>query len=384
MARILLGVSGGIAAYKACEVCRLFVKGGHEVVPLVTPGAERFVTAETFRALARRPAGDDVYLHLTCADLLVVAPCTANTLAKLAHGLADNVLTEAALAHRGPVLVAPAMNPRMWSHPATRANAEALRARGIVLIGPDEGETAEGELGVGRMVEPDEIVRAAEELLAGNSKLKGKRVLVSAGGTREPIDTVRFVGNRSSGRMGVALAAEARRRGAHVTLLGANLAVPAPLGVELVETSTAADLEREALERGTDADVVVMAAAVADYRPALALAGKRPKDTAAWTVELEPTTDVLATLGAAKHPGQILVGFAADEGDPGLARARAKLDRKNADLFVYNDVGRADIGFDSAANEVTLIATNGERAVPKAPKDEIAAAILDEVEKLIH
>ncbi len=384
MARILLGVSGGIAAYKACEVCRLFVKGGHEVVPLVTPGAERFVTAETFRALARRPVGDDVYLHLTRADLLVVAPCTANTLAKLAHGLADNVLTEAALAHRGPVLVAPAMNPRMWSHPATRANAEALRARGIVLIGPDEGETAEGELGVGRMVEPDEIVRAAEELLAGNSKLKGKRVLVSAGGTREPIDTVRFVGNRSSGRMGIALAAEARRRGAHVTLLGANLAVPAPLGVELVETPTAADLEREALERGTDADVVVMAAAVADYRPALALAGKRPKDTAAWTVELEPTTDVLATLGAAKHPGQILVGFAADEGKPGLARARAKLDRKNADLFVYNDVGRADIGFDSAANEVTLIAANGERAVPKAPKDEIAAAILDEVEKLIH
>jgi phosphopantothenoylcysteine decarboxylase/phosphopantothenate--cysteine ligase len=234
------------------------------------------------------------------------------------------------------------------------------------------------------MVEPDEIARAAEELLAGDSKLKGKRVLVSAGGTREPIDTVRFVGNRSSGRMGVALAAEARRRGAHVTLLGANLAVPAPVGVELVETPTAADLEREALVRGADVDVVVMAAAVADYRPALALAGKRPKDTAAWTVELEPTTDVLATLGASKHPGQILVGFAADEGEPGLARARAKLGRKNADLFVYNDVGRADIGFDSAANEVTLIATNGERTVAKAPKDEIAAAILDEVEKLIH
>jgi phosphopantothenoylcysteine decarboxylase / phosphopantothenate---cysteine ligase len=384
VAKILLGVSGGIAAYKACEVCRLFVKGGHEVVPLVTPGAERFVTAETFRALARRPAGDDVYLHLTRADLLVVAPCTANTLAKLAHGLADNVLTEAALAHRGPVLVAPAMNPRMWSHPATRANAEMLSARGIVLIGPDEGETAEGELGVGRMVEPDEIVRAAEELLAGTSKLKGKRVLVSAGGTREPIDTVRFVGNRSSGRMGVALAAEARRRGAHVTLLGANLAVPAPPGVELVETPTAADLEREALARGADADVVVMAAAVADYRPALALAGKRPKDTAAWTVEFEPTTDVLATLGATKRPCQILVGFAAEEGETGLVRARGKLDRKNADLFVYNDVGRADIGFDSAANEVTLIATNGERVVPKAPKDEVAAAILDEVEKLIH
>src|SRR2546423_2621815 len=294
MARILLGVTGGIGAYTACEVCRLFVKGGHEVVPLVTPGAERFVTAETFRALARRPAGDDVYLHLTRADLFVVAPCTANTLAKLAHGIADNVLTEAALAHRGPVLVAPAMNPRMWSHLATRANAETLRARGIVLIGPAEGETAEGDLGVGRMVEPDEIVRAAEELLAGNSKLKGKRVLVSAGGTREPIDTVRFVGNRSSGRMGVAVAAEARRRGAHVTLLGANLAVPAPAGVEVVETPTAADLEREALARGATADVVVMAAAGADYPPAPALPGKRAEDSAAGEPELGPAPHRLA------------------------------------------------------------------------------------------
>src|SRR5579884_3000327 len=226
MARVLLGVSGGIAAYKACEVCRLLVKGGHEVVPLVTPAAERFVTAETFRALARRPASEDVYVHLTRADLLVVAPCTANTLAKLAHGLADNVLTEAGLAHRGPVLLAPAMNPRMWSHAAT------LRARGVVLVGPDEGETAEGELGVGRMAEPEDIVRAAEELLAGTGPLRGKRVLVSAGGTREPIDSVRFLGNRSSGRMGVALAEEARRRGAEVTLLAANLAVALPPRVE--------------------------------------------------------------------------------------------------------------------------------------------------------
>src|SRR5579864_3489885 len=203
MARILLGVSGGIAAYKACEVCRLFVKGGHEVVPLVTPAAERFVTAETFRALARRPAAEDVYLHLTRADLLVIAPCTANTLAKLAHGLSDNLVTEAALAHRGPVLVAPAMNPRMWAHPATRANAELLRARGVELVGPDEGETAEGEWGVGRLAEPAEIVARLEQLLAPPS-LAGKRVLVTAGGTREPVDSVRFFGNRSSGRMGVA------------------------------------------------------------------------------------------------------------------------------------------------------------------------------------
>src|SRR5260221_10531956 len=223
MSRILLGVTGGIAAYKACEVTRLLGKRGHGVIPLVTGGAERFVSAETFNAPARRPANENLYQHLTRADLLVVAPCTANTLAKLAYGLADNVLTEAALAHRGPVLVAPAMNPRMWAHAATRANLETLRSRGVELVGPDEGETAEGELGVGRMSEPEEIVRAAEELLAGTGPLAGKQVLISAGGTREPIDSVRFVGNRSSGRMGVALAAEARRRGAHVTLLRANL-----------------------------------------------------------------------------------------------------------------------------------------------------------------
>src|SRR5580765_7617067 len=226
VARILLGVSGGIAAYKACEVCRLLVKAGHEVVPLVTPGAERFVAAETFRALARRPPAEDLYLHLTRADLLLVAPCTANTLAKLAHGLADNVLTEAALAHRGPTLVAPAMNPRMWSHPATRSNVETLRARGVTLVGPDEGETAEGELGVGRMAEPEDIVQAAEDLLAGTGPLRGKRVLISAGGTREPIDAVRFVGNRSSGRMGFAVAEEAARRGAAVTVVAANVALP--------------------------------------------------------------------------------------------------------------------------------------------------------------
>jgi phosphopantothenoylcysteine decarboxylase/phosphopantothenate--cysteine ligase len=213
--------------------------------------------------------------------------------------------------------------------------------------------------------------------------LRGKRVLVSAGGTREPLDAVRFVGNRSSGRMGVALAAEARRRGAEVTLLGANLAVPVPPGVELVETPTAADLEREAIGRAGDADVVVMAAAVADYRPAEALAAKRPKDTATWTLELEPTTDVLAALGEHRRDGQLLVGFAAETGATGLERARAKLSRKGADLFVLNDVGRTDIGFDAYENEVTLLTSEGERTVAKAPKDEIAAAILDEVEALL-
>jgi phosphopantothenoylcysteine decarboxylase / phosphopantothenate---cysteine ligase len=380
MARVLLGVTGGIAAYKACELCRLLVKDGHDVVPLVTPGAERFVTAETFRALARRPAGDDVYLHLTRADLLVVAPCTANTLAKLAHGLADNVLTEAAVAHRGPVVVAPAMNPRMWAHPATRANAEALRARGVVLVGPDEGETAEGELGVGRMAEPEEILRAVRDVVDGDGPLRGKRVLVSAGGTREPVDAVRYVGNRSSGRMGVEIAAEARRRGADVTLLAANLAVPAPAGVDLVETPTAADLEREALAGAEVADVVVMAAAIADYRPAEALAAKRPKDASAWTLELEPTTDVLSALGARRRAGQLLVGFAAETGEDGLGRARDKLANKGADLIVLNNVGRTDIGFDAVENEVTLVTATTERTIAKAPKDEIAAAILDEVE----
>src|SRR5579885_1031828 len=323
MARVLLGVTGGIAAYKACELCRLLVRDGHDVVPLVTPAAERFVTARTLRALARRPAHEteDPYLHLTRADLLVVAPCTANTLAKLAHGLADSLVSEAALAHRGPVVVAPAMNPRMWAHPATRANARTLRERGVVLVGPDEGESAEGELGVGRMAEPEEIFRAALAALHGRSALRGKRVLVSAGGTREPLDAVRYLGNRSSGRMGVAIAAEARRRGAQVTLLAANLAVPAPPGVEVVDTPTADDMAREALARAGSAEVVVMTAAVADYRPAVPVEGKRPKDGRPWTGELEPTVDILRERGARRRDSQVLVGFAADAGEEGLARA---------------------------------------------------------------
>src|SRR3954462_8540210 len=282
MSRVLLGVTGGIAAYKACELTRLLVKAGHEVIPLVTRGAERFVTEETFLALARRPRNEDVYPHLTRADLLVVAPCTATTLAKLAQGIADNVLTEAALAHRGPVLGAPAMNPRMWAHPATRANVETLRARGVELIGPDEGEMAEGEWGVGRLAEPEEIAARVAQLLAPGS-LAGKRVLVTAGGTREPVDSVRFLGNRSSGRMGVALAEEARRRGADVTLLAANLAVPAPHGVETIPTPTAESMLDAALAL-EDVDVALLAAAVADYRPAEPLAAKRAKDGAGWMV----------------------------------------------------------------------------------------------------
>lgn len=383
MARVLLGVTGGIAAYKAAELCRLLVKAGHDVVPVLTRGAERFVTAETFRALARRPAPEGPYPHLERFDLVVIAPLTANTLAKLAHGLADNLVAEAALAHRGPVLLAPAMNPRMWASLATQANVEALRACGVLFVGPDEGETAEGEWGVGRMAEPEEIFRRSRELLGESDSLAGRRVLVSAGGTREPIDAVRFLGNRSSGRMGVALAEEARRRGAEVTLLAANLALAPPRGVEVVETPTAAAMMDEAVARG-DADVVLMAAAVADYRPAEAAEGKRPKDERAWQVTLEPTADVLRTLGERRTDGQVLIGFAADRGDRGLARAREKLEHKHVDLMVYNDVSRSDIGFDAGDNEVVLITAAGERRVAKAPKDQIATAIVDAAEELLR
>ena len=384
MARVLVGVTGGIAAYKACELVRLLVKAGHEVVPLVTPGAERFVRAETFYALARgRPSG--VYPHLQRADLLVIAPLTANSLAKLAHGLADNLVTEASLAHEGPVVVAPAMNPRMWRHPAAQANVETLRARGVELVGPVEGELAEGGEGVGRMAEPGAIFARAEELLArGNGSLAGKRVIVTAGGTREPIDAVRFVGNRSSGRMGTAIAAEAKRRGAEVTLIASNLAVPAPGDVEVVEAPTADDLARETLARA-ESDVVVMAAAVSDYRPAEAAQGKRPKDEQPWSVELEPTDDVLRALTAQRSAnGRVVVGFAAETAEDGLSRAREKRAVKKADLLVYNDVGRSDIGFESTENEVVIISEHGERHVARAPKERVAAEILDDVERLLE
>jgi phosphopantothenoylcysteine decarboxylase/phosphopantothenate--cysteine ligase len=384
MARVLLGVTGGIASYKACTLARLLVRAGHDVYPLVTASAERFVSAETFFALAQKARSDDPYPHLLRADLLVVAPLTANTLARLAHGLADDLLTEAALAHAGPVLVAPAMNARMWTHDATQANVATLRARGVELVGPVEGELAEGEEGIGRMAEPEDILDRVEELLRpqGTSPLRGKRVVVSAGGTREPLDAVRYVGNRSSGRMGVAVAEEARRRGADVTLLAANLAVPAPAGVTVVETPTAGDLAREALARA-DADVIVMAAAVADYRPPSPSTTKRPKDGVPWVIELEPTTDVLASLGAARRPDQVLVGFAADGSGSGLERAREKRHAKNANLFVFNDIGRPDVGFDALDNEVVLVSEEREREVGKAPKRVIAAAVLDEVERVL-
>jgi len=378
MARVLLGVTGGIAAYKACELTRLFVRAGHEVTPILTAEAETFVSAKTFESLARRESPRELYPHLVDADLLVIAPLSANTLAKLAHGLADNVLTQTALAFEGPVLAAPAMNPRMWRNQATRANVEALEARAWELAGPEQGDTAEGEVGVGRMSEPEEIFERASALLGKRDQLRGRRVLVTAGGTREPLDAVRFLGNRSSGRMGSAVAAEARRRGADVTLVASNLSMPVPVGVDVVQAPTAEDVARETLARG-DADVVVMAAAVADYRPAEAEQEKRPKDDRPWTVTLEPTTDVLRELGARRTNGQLLVGFTADRGERGLERAREKLGNKRVDLIVFNDVSRDDIGFDAADNEVVLVSGSGERRIQKAAKERIAAAILDEV-----
>jgi phosphopantothenoylcysteine decarboxylase/phosphopantothenate--cysteine ligase len=389
VARILVGVTGGIAAYKACELVRLLVRAGHDVTPITTRGAERFVAAETFWALARKAEPADPYPHLVDADLLVVAPLTANTMARLAHGLADDLLTETALAHRGPLLLAPAMNTAMWEHPATQANLALLVERGAEVVGPDDGELAEGLVGTGRMAEPVQIAGRVEGLLelpVAGGPLAGRTVLVTAGGTREPLDSVRFVGNRSSGRMGVALADAARERGARVTLLASNLVVPAPAGVEVVPVPTAADLRREALAR-EDADVILMAAAVSDYRPAESIATKRPKSAEPWTVELVPTADVARALGAARsdraRSGQVLVAFGAESGEDGLARKRSMLTDKNVDLVVYNDVGRDDIGFDSAENEVVLIARDGERVVPKASKTAIAHEILDEVERLL-
>jgi phosphopantothenoylcysteine decarboxylase/phosphopantothenate--cysteine ligase len=310
-----------------------------------------------------------------------VAPCTANTLAKLAWGLADNVVTQSALSTPAPLLVAPAMNVRMWHHPATQAAVSALRGRGVVFVGPAAGALAEGEQGMGRMAEPAEIVAAVEALLArGTGPLAGRRVLVTAGGTREPLDTVRFLGNRSSGRMGAALAAEASVRGADVVTLLANGSVRPEAGA-VVEVETTAELEREALARSAWADVVLMAAAVADYRPAQLETGKRPRG-GSWSLQLEPTADVLAGLAARRRPGQVLVGFAAEQGAD-VERAEAKRLRKGVDLIVLNDVSRDDIGFDGEYNEVVLVGAEGASTVARAPKREIAAAVLDRVEQLL-
>jgi phosphopantothenoylcysteine decarboxylase/phosphopantothenate--cysteine ligase len=379
MARVLLGVTGGIAAYKSCELTRLFVQAGHEVTPVLTAEAESFVTARTFEALARREQPRELYPHLVEADLLVIAPLSANTLAKLAHGLADNVLTQLALAFRGPVLVAPAMNLRMWEHPATQASVETLRERGVELIGPEAGELAEGETGIGRMSEPQAIFARCRELLGETDSLVGRTVLVTAGGTREPLDPVRFLGNRSSGRQGYALALVAAARGAEVTVVAANVALPDPTGATVLRVGSAAELHDVTLAAARDVDAVVMAAAVADFRPAMAESAKIKKDAGAPPpVVLAPTPDVLADLLAARRPGQVIAGFAAETGDDQadwLEHGRRKLARKAVDLLVVNPVGGGRAFEQKDNSGVVLTADGGEIEIPSGPKTSLAATV---------
>jgi phosphopantothenoylcysteine decarboxylase / phosphopantothenate---cysteine ligase len=411
LARILLGVSGGIAAYKAVELVRLATGAGHSVRVIQTPASLEFVGRATFEGVTGAPVlveefeadpargafpGDpapdhDPISHLELvarADVFVVAPASANTLAKLAGGLADNLLTSAALANAAPLVLAPAMNSRMYEHPATQANLELLRSRGARIVEPGRGRLASrGEWGVGRLAEPAEILGVVEEVLSGGQytprSLDGLRVLVTAGGTREPIDSVRFIGNRSSGRMGLALAEEAARRGADVTLLAANVTIPAPAGVDEVTVETTAELDTAVRERFPDADVLIMAAAPADFRPADPAAAKLAREEhERLTLEFEPTDDIVAGVAAARRTDQTVVGFAAEHGEGAVERGRAKLARKGLDAVVVNDISRTDIGFDSGDNEVTIVSADGEWEVGRRPKAEVAAAVLDEVERL--
>jgi phosphopantothenoylcysteine decarboxylase / phosphopantothenate---cysteine ligase len=412
LARLLLGVSGGIAAYKAVELVRLATAAGHAVRVVQTPACLKFVGRATFEGVTGAPVLVDEFEHdpargafpgdrapehdpishlelVRRADAYVVAPASANTIAKLAGGHADNLLTSAALACTAPLVVAPAMNGAMWAHPATAANVETLGQRGATIVEPEAGRLAsKGEWGMGRLADPQRILAAVEVALgakstAGGGPLDGLRVLVTAGGTREPIDAVRYVGNRSSGRMGVALAAEAARRGAEVVLVAANLAVEPPPGVRVVEVATAAELEAAAHAEFSSSDVLLMAAAVADFKPAQASDGKIKKDGRDdLTLRLEATADVLASLADKRRGGQTIVGFAAEHGEGALAHARGKLERKRLDAVVLNDVSQPGIGFDSEDNEVVVLTAAGERRVPRGPKSAIAVAILDQVESL--
>jgi phosphopantothenoylcysteine decarboxylase/phosphopantothenate--cysteine ligase len=408
MARLLLGVSGGIAAYKALEAARLAVTAGHAVRVIQTPSSQRFVGPDSFEAIVGAPVlcsewepdplrgafpGDPEparvpISHLALAqraDIYLIAPATANTLAKLAHGHADNLLTAAALAADCPVLVAPAMNDRMYGHPATQANIALLAERGVVIIGPGEGQLAShGEHGVGRLSEPAQLLEAVEAVLASSSAgptWAGIRVLVTAGGTREPIDSVRYIGNRSSGRMGVALASRAARRGAQVTLVGANLAVVPPPGVRLVSVTSASEMKAACEAEFPDCDILLMAAAVADFRPAAALDHKLKKTEVSLpaTIQLEATDDILQGLSAGRREAQVLVGFAAEHGDRAVEYARKKLVGKGVDMIVVNDISRRDIGFDAEANEVVIVTASRERRVPRAGKDVVADAVLDAI-----
>ncbi len=410
MARVLVGVSGGIAAYKAVELVRLLGKAGHAVRVIQTETSERFVGRATFEGITGAPVlsddferdpargafpGDEPADHAAIshlelvrrADVFAVAPASANTLAKLAHGLADNLLTSAALAVEAPLVLAPAMNDRMWEHPATRENIETLRRRGARIVEPGRGRLAsKGEWGVGRLAEPPEILAAVEGVLGGDfmpRSLDGLRVLVTAGGTREPIDAVRFVGNRSSGRMGFAVAEEARRRGAEVTVVAANVSLPRADGIRYLDVETAAELGEATRAAFADADVLLMAAAVADFRPSSPEESKISKSgREGLKLELEPTDDVLADLSGERRADQTLIGFAAEHGGGALERAREKLERKGLDAIVLNDVSQPGIGFDAPENEVTIVTADGVSRVPKALKEEVAGAIIDVVEEV--
>jgi phosphopantothenoylcysteine decarboxylase / phosphopantothenate---cysteine ligase len=390
VAEVLLGVSGGIAAYKSVDVLRILQRRGHGVTVVMTRAARRFVGPATFAALSGRPVGVDLfgaeetpgYDHLELArraDLLLVCPASANTIARMAAGLGDGLLGSVHLAFDGPVLIAPAMNTRMWLHAATGDNIALLRARGVEVVDPGSGLLADGEVGVGRLAEPAAIADAVDARLQGAGTLAGRRVLVSAGGTQEPIDAVRYVGNRSSGRMGWAIAEAARRRGAAVTVLASNVDLPRHPDIRYVDAPTAADLHDAALAAFPDCDVLVMAAAVADFRPASSRAGKIDKGAEGrLALDLEPTEDVLTDLGR-RRGRQVLVGFAAEHGAAGLARARAKRERKGLDLIVHNDVSVPGIGFGSSQNEITIIGPDGDEALPRMSKDACAERILDAV-----
>ncbi len=406
MARLLLGVSGGIAAYKALELARLATLAGHGVRVVMTEAATRFVGAASFEGIVGAPvltsefehdpmggafpgeerAAHDPIGHLELAgrcDAFLVAPATANTISKLAAGAADSMLTTSFLACTAPRLLAPAMNDRMYADAATQANLETLRGRGVEVIEPEEGRLASrGEFGRGRLPDPEQLLARVEAALpAGSRPWDGLRVLVTAGGTREPIDPVRFIGNRSSGRMGIALAAAAARRGAEVTLIAANVGLPAPAGVRRLDVETAAELATVATGEFAATHVLLMAAAPADFR-ATATAEDKLQRSGSLELALEPTEDILAALSSNRREGQTVVGFAAEHGGEAVERARGKLVRKGADLIVLNDVSNPEIGFESDRNAVTLIAAAGEREVAIDSKDAVAEAILDEVARL--
>jgi phosphopantothenoylcysteine decarboxylase/phosphopantothenate--cysteine ligase len=389
-ARIVLGVTGGIAAYKAVEVCRRLVDAGAHVVPVMTKGAEHFLGRTTLSALASEPVRSSLWdddepiphTHLgQTADVVLVVPATARLLGAYAAGLSTDLLTNTLLATRAPVVVCPAMHTEMWEHPAVQDNLATLRRRGVHVVEPESGRLAGGDVGAGRLAAPERIVAEVERVL-GPHDLQGRRVLVTAGGTREPIDAVRVIANRSSGKQGYAVAAEAAARGASVVLVS-TVGLPAPHGALVVPVETAEQMRVAVEEHAEQADIVVMAAAVADFRPVSAAARKLKKDAGPPEIVLEPTPDILAGLGERKRPGQVLVGFAAETDDV-VASASSKLARKRLDLIVANDVGAPGVGFAHDTNAVTLITADGaHRSVPLTDKRSVARAVLDTVVELL-